>query len=371
MSDTFYDEIQCFSDFSDTFEDHVYFDLPHDWWIIVCDIKGSTKAVQSGLYKEVNLIGAACIGVISNIGDYPYVFGGDGASFAIPNSLIGKVTEELIKVKNTSCNRFSLDLRVGAIMVSELKKLSANVKVAKFELSKGKSIAKFSGGGLAKADSLIKNNEKYLLVSNSVEECGFDNLSCRWEPVNNQNGLILTLIVYSSEFSKYKYIYTEINKILDFNSENLNPIKDKAMEYKGLFKMLKEEFKFEEKIFSLVSLKRFFEIVICYLFFNLFPKFGPESFKHYSNSIKKYSDFKKFDDTLRFVVDCTEEQKNDIVQFLDSQRDLNYGITCSSSALMTCLVHSIDDGNHIHFVDGADGGYTSAAKSMKESSLVY
>jgi hypothetical protein len=36
----------------------------------------------------------------------------------------------------------------------------------------------------------------------------------------------------------------------------------------------------------------------------------------------------------------------------------------SPAALVTCLVRSYD-GDHVHFVDGSDGGYALAAKQMK------
>jgi Protein of unknown function (DUF3095) len=32
---------------------------------------------------------------------------------------------------------------------------------------------------------------------------------------------------------------------------------------------------------------------------------------------------------------------------------------------MTCYVPSITDRGHVHFVDGADGGYAMAAQAMK------
>ena len=32
---------------------------------------------------------------------------------------------------------------------------------------------------------------------------------------------------------------------------------------------------------------------------------------------------------------------------------------------MTCLVASAVDNQHVHFVDGGDGGYTKAATQMK------
>jgi hypothetical protein len=37
----------------------------------------------------------------------------------------------------------------------------------------------------------------------------------------------------------------------------------------------------------------------------------------------------------------------------------------SSEALLTCIVFSYN-GNHMHFVDGSDGGYALAARGLKQ-----
>ena len=36
----------------------------------------------------------------------------------------------------------------------------------------------------------------------------------------------------------------------------------------------------------------------------------------------------------------------------------------SREALLTCIVFSYN-GNHVHFVDGSDGGYAMAARGLK------
>jgi hypothetical protein len=43
----------------------------------------------------------------------------------------------------------------------------------------------------------------------------------------------------------------------------------------------------------------------------------------------------------------------------------HYGIHVSNAALVTCIIDN-RAGEHYHFVDGADGGYTLAAEAMKE-----
>lgn len=32
---------------------------------------------------------------------------------------------------------------------------------------------------------------------------------------------------------------------------------------------------------------------------------------------------------------------------------------------MTCYVNNLDEGGHLHFIDGAGGGYTLAAQQLK------
>ena len=63
-----------------------YTALPDDWVLGVADVVTSTEALEAGRYKAVNTAGAAVISAVSNaLGtlDFPFVFTGDGASFAV------------------------------------------------------------------------------------------------------------------------------------------------------------------------------------------------------------------------------------------------------------------------------------------------
>jgi hypothetical protein len=42
-----------------------------------------------------------------------------------------------------------------------------------------------------------------------------------------------------------------------------------------------------------------------------------------------------------------------------------YGLHRQDAALMTCFVPSATRSDHIHFVDGAMGGYAMAARTLK------
>src|SRR5476651_2809039 len=88
-SDTFYESVPVFSDFTRVLDPALYKPLPDDWVIGVADVVQSTKAIRDNHYKAVNMAGAAVIVAVTNaLGgrDFPFVFGGDGASFAVPAS---------------------------------------------------------------------------------------------------------------------------------------------------------------------------------------------------------------------------------------------------------------------------------------------
>jgi hypothetical protein len=68
------------------------------------------------------------------------------------------------------------------------------------------------------------------------------------------------------------------------------------------------------------------------------------------------------------VVDCSAQQMVDILQFLEGLKAKNkvfYGMHTSKEALMTCLVFAPSTNQHVHFIDGSDGGYAMAAVQLK------
>ena len=88
----------------------------------------------------------------------------------------------------------------------------------------------------------------------------------------------------------------------------------------------------------------------------------------YRDTVVKHSDYWKYDDTLRFVIDVTPEQEQKLVDLFEryEQRgEIVYGVHAAPEAVMTCVVfdHDLD---HVHFIDGGDGGYARAAKVMKQ-----
>src|ERR1700733_10799023 len=84
--DSFYGGIPVFGGFCRVMDPAVYAPLPDDWRIGVADVVESTKAIAEARNKAVNMAGASVIASFGNAlegREFPFVFGGDGASFAV------------------------------------------------------------------------------------------------------------------------------------------------------------------------------------------------------------------------------------------------------------------------------------------------
>jgi hypothetical protein len=90
--------------------------------------------------------------------------------------------------------------------------------------------------------------------------------------------------------------------------------------------------------------------------------------KTYVQQVVENSDFRKYDDGLRMILDCTLELENALTQRLAraaSTGIVRYGLHRQDAAMMTCFTPSALRSDHVHFIDGARGGYASAATALK------
>ena len=98
---------------------------------------------------------------------------------------------------------------------------------------------------------------------------------------------------------------------------------------------------------------------------------GPFDPKVYTRDVAENSDFRKFDDGLKMTVDldaATLEKVERRLADAENAGICRFGIHKQSSALMTCLVTTPLQRDHVHFIDGAAGGYAVAASNLKAKS---
>ena len=373
----FFEEMSGFSVFESLSNSDLYQQPPTDWWVVITDVKGSTKAIEEGRYKDVNTVGVASIVAIKNAMKdevFPFVFGGDGATALIPSAKKTAVEKELGSLKTISAEKFQLSLRVGVVSIAELLEQHAIVEVAKYLLPSQTPIAIFRGGGLTKAEQLIKGaQDKYEVPSSTEWETDLKTLSCRWEPIRSKKGQILSLLVCAQSeenevaHTTYDQFLEHLLAILSQEQDSFHPVKIENMRYRKMGALVKNDLRYQKTWWRRL-LRMIDTIGASFLFrFGLFRRM--RMMQNYNHALAAHSDYRKFDDVLRMVLDCSAEQIDAIqaicLQFYEEKR-IFYGIHLSDTALMTCQFSGFQDGNHLHFIDGGDGGYAMAAKQLKQ-----
>jgi hypothetical protein len=105
-----------------------------------------------------------------------------------------------------------------------------------------------------------------------------------------------------------------------------------------------------------------------YMLFRLGISAGGFMPKIYMQQVVENSDFRKYDDGLRMVLDCTADLADALERRLAAAASAGvarYGLHRQDAAMMTCFTLSASRPDHFHFVDGARGGYASAAIALK------
>jgi len=263
---------------------------------------------------------------------------------------------------------------VGVVSVESINRSDTNkVLVAKYQLSPGNALATFSGGGIELAENWIKADSKYLITDTDETLPDLSGLSCRWEPLATENGVMLSMLVQAkgenvaANEEIYRSVIKSVNKI---SANRGNPMSKTNMKLNWPPRGIRAE------IEATVGRKNRFlwaaNIYINSLFQWLLDTFdltaGGYRGKQYRDELRQNTDYQRFDDTLRILIDCSSVEADKIDHMLDLEaqnKRLVYGLHRADSALMTCLVFDLDKSEHIHFVDGSNGGFTSAAKALK------
>lgn len=376
----FYENIIPIKDFNDVMNIDLYKPCPEDWMMILTDIQGSTKAIENGRQKDVNLIGASAIAAVQNVigsRHIPFAFGGDGATFVVPQNFEQELKIELLKLKNHSQTNFELELRVCIIPVRALMEKKADVLMSKYSLADKNHIALFLGSGFQLAEQILKTPhsqyELTLPVNTKVTTApNLTNLSCRWDQIPTKYGVIASVLIMSRSSEKsidtYKAVLSDIEKYVRL--VRYNPVADRKLTPIHFIKQLFYE---KKNNMDRSVIYRTLRLVVSYIFVTYSALTGKNLLKkvdvvEYINDTFMNSDYKKIDGILKMVIDCTFEEKDNLMVVLNKYHNdekIFYGVHLSDSSLMTCVVHDMKDNQHIHFIDGNNGGYAFAAKELK------
>lgn len=380
---SFYSALPVMDRFLDITDSERYTPVPAEWLVVVADVEGSTRAIEAGHYKEVNLVGAAAIVALLNIAEeieIPFVFGGDGATVVIPPSLVTAATAALLGVQALAHREFGLALRVGLVPVGTLTE-AHRLDVAKLQVSENYVQAMFTGGGLRFAEHLVKHPataERYRLHGDGGEaQADLSGLECRWRDIASKHGETVSLLVLADagapegDRAIYREVLTAIGRCygadgdyhpiaVDLLRPSFNPTK---LRFETILRAGPRPLLRQIYLWKIWGQNLLLKLFVAGKFVT-----GRTEWVLYPAMIRQTVDCRKFDDTLRMVISGTARQRERLTRWLEHRHragHLVYGIHTSDRAIMTCLVFE-RMGRQVHFVDGADGGYTLAAQAMKE-----
>lgn len=354
-----------------------FFNVPKTWSIVVTDIENSTSAVARGVHKDVNLGATGSIVTVMNTLKeidkkikIPYFFGGDGATFIVPNFVLTPVLEALNEFSQHILQTLNLNLRVGHVEVDKVYTEEVTLKIAKVGHNKYFTTPVVLGNGLKYAESIIKN--RFMASAMNAHhpiEPNLEGMECRWDEIypSQTDKKVICLLIDCENEGEQAEVYGTIMKEIDLifgDLEKRNPISTLKLKLNTSLANLRKEMNVKFGRHKTVYLVSNWFITLFGIFYFKFFRAG----RLYKYRITQLSDTIMLDGFLNTVISGTDKQVVRLKTLLDNlerQHKIIYGIHITHASIMSCYIEDRDE-KHIHFVDGTEGGYTSAAIMFKQ-----
>src|SRR5205085_1934359 len=202
---------------------HLFYKIPGNWQVVITDIKNSTGAVANGLHETINLVATGCIVAVLNIAyrhniTVPFFFGGDGATFIIPASLLDHVMKALLQHRDNTRETFKLDLRVGHVPVQEIYEQEHALNISKLKASKHFAIPILLGDGLTYAEARVKGPSYiFSMFGATNEELDLTGMQCRWDRIKPPENFfeVVSLLVMAKDNSRQAIIFKKVIESID------------------------------------------------------------------------------------------------------------------------------------------------------------
>jgi len=287
----------------------------------------------------------------------------------VPSEILEDCLNALSEHQQNCYDNFDLFLRVGNMPVSEVYEKGYRLKLAKGRINKNLSIPIILGGGLHYVERIIKGeNDSYKSPKVLKNILNLEGMECRWDrikPPEDQHEILCLLVNSCNRDDQgpvYKKILDKIEEIYGSHKKR-SPISVAGMSLNSTLDRINSEMKIKHgsrnfKFF----LKRTFSTAVG----KFYLRFNKEGQK-YLNTLVDLTDTLVLDGRINTVISGVSSQHDKLEQFLskmESNGDIQFGTHRSKESIMSCYVRDRKD-QHIHFVDGGDGGYTKAAGVLK------
>ena len=377
----FYAQIPEIAEFREITEPGSYVEVPRSALLVLTDVRGSTRAIEAGRYRDVNALGVATIIALCNAMadlEVPYVFGGDGATLLIPASRQRAAERALRAVRALADTSFELELRAGIVPMAELIDAGHVGRAARFRVSPHTRLAMFSGSAFTTAERWLKDpalGPRYEVSTEGESAASFEGFECRWQPLESRRGSVVSLIIsalgpsQSERSQTYRDVLRAFERIVD--AEACHPVQAAALRLQGFWGDYSVEARIraqvaEGPVYAAAHHNARKQTLVGRMLSSVGLSAGGFDGSQYKRELCDNSDYRKFDETLRMVVDLNRAELYRFESRLAAEHRagrLAYGLHRSPAALVTCLVRSYR-GAHIHFIDGSAGGYALAAKAL-------
>ena len=355
-------------------EEHLFYKIPGNWHVVITDVKDSTAAVQAGLHETINLVATGSIVAVLNIAykanlTVPFFFGGDGATFIIPASILDIAMQALHLHRENTKTNFNLDLRVGHVPVAEIYEEQHALNISKFRTAVLFDIPVLLGDGLMYAEKKIKGpGYKFAALEAIKEELDLSGMQCRWDRIKPPENYfeVVSLLVIAREGVKqslaFKKVMDKVEAIYG-TPQTRTPISIGKLKLKATLAKIGMEMRARMGGFRpFYLLANWIKTLLGYFYFK--TKKG----KVYLHNLVDMSDTLIIDGKINTVISGTAQQRELLeaaLKKIERDGEILYGLYVSNESIMSCYVRNMND-RHIHFVDGAGGGYTNAAGVLKQ-----
>ncbi|MES2435991.1 MAG: DUF3095 family protein [Pseudomonadota bacterium] len=372
----FLSDLPVFAEFEDVANLTRYRPLPEGWALAVADVVSSTEAIARGKYKSVNMAGASVITAVLNVlegSDYPFVFGGDGAVIAVPPNGIAAASIALAAVARWIEDDLGLNMRTALVPLAEVRAAGQDVRIARFQASEDMTFAMFAGGGAAWAEAQMKQGRFAVPMAEPGSRPDLTGLSCRWNPIQSRNGQIVSIIAVpftTASPDSFRALVASVVAVANKAGGLGNPLPPQGpvphLTLGGVASETNARAPRGKRLMARV--KVVVAIFMTVLLYHTNLTLGGFNARDYVRQMTRNTDFRKFDDGLKMTIDINAAGLAEIEALLDSAAAsgiCQFGLHKQDQALVTCIVPSLRAHDHMHFIDGAAGGYAQAATQMK------
>mgnify|MGYP003663336914 CR=1 FL=1 len=348
--------------------------VPKDWHIVVVDVESSTQAVKHKLHHPVNYAASLSIIVVLNEVskidssiEIPFFFGGDGASFLIPESIVQRIEMVLENVKELVLKDYFLSLRVGSVQIRKLNShTNSSINISRIQLTEHTDFPIAYGNGLKVGEDFIKSQFSDDNIKPRADMfIDTNGCNCRWSKVlpPKKNQKVLCFIASPLKLDELNILHS-ISKMLDATFGNY--LERLPITVEGLEAL--DEVHDIHKEYNDYSENSFLDTVsislgsISQMAYNT-----SGSAKTFLKILAESSVAILIDGSYCDIVTGDDEQIKEFINFLndlEKDRKIIFGYHITDSAVLSCYVAQKNK-SFVHLMDANEGGFSTAAKMLK------